>query len=355
MFNRDFAVELLAWYQQHKRRLPWRETRDPYHVWLAETMLQQTQVETVIPYYHRWLKKFPILQSVAEAPIDDLLKYWEGLGYYRRCHHFHQAAQYIFKNHEGTVPQQWASFRPLPGVGDYTASAVLSIAFNLPLPAIDGNIRRVVARLLRKRNLTPYNQRIIKSKLQGWLDKERPGDFNQALMDLGTLVCRPDQAHCQDCPLTKYCQAYKTVNPKAYPRTIRRKPLPHYQVVAGIIWQGERFLIQRRPDKGLLGGLWEFPGGKLQAGETHQAALLREIREECQTEIEVLRAIGSARHAYTHLKITFTLFHCRLRDSVEIPQAQSRRWITPADVSRYAFPQVNHKLFPLLDQQGWHV
>ncbi len=318
-------------------------------------MLQQTQVDTVIPYYQRWLGKFPTLKSVAETSIDELLKIWEGLGYYRRCHHFHQAAKEIFFNYKGSIPRQWSSFRSLPGVGEYTASAVLSIAFNLPLVAIDGNVRRVGARLLQKRNLTPRNRRVVRNKLQQWLDHEQPGDFNQALMDLGNLVCRPNQAHCHVCPLTKYCRAYRTGKPESYPRVIRRKPIPHYQVVAGIIWHENRLLIQRRPDNGLLGGLWEFPGGKIQVGETKQVALLREVREECQAEVKIVREIGSARHAYKHFRITFTLFHCRLQDADGVPNGATRRWITPTEVPHYAFPKVNHKLFSLLDQQGWYV
>ena len=328
---------------------------DPYRIWLAETMLQQTQVATVIPYYQRWLGKFPTLKSVAKAHIDELLKYWEGLGYYRRCHYFHKAAKEVLTKHKGAIPRQLNMFRSLPGVGDYTASAVLSIAFNLPLVTMDGNVRRVGARLLRRRNLTPFNRRVIKHKLQRWLDQKRPGDFNQALMDLGNLVCRPNQAHCHTCPLTKYCQAYQTGRPENYPHVVRRKPIPHYQVVAGIIWHGNRFLIQRRPESGLLGGLWEFPGGKVQAGETSQAALLREIREECQAEVEVMGEIGSARHTYTHFSITFTLFHCRFQDADGVPNGATRRWITPTEVPNYAFPKVNHKLFSLLDQQGWYV
>lgn len=318
-------------------------------------MLQQTQVATVIPYYNRWLEEFPTLESVAEATIDELLKRWEGLGYYRRCHHFHQAVREVCAHHKGAIPANWDSFRSLPGVGEYTASAVLSIAFNLPVVAIDGNVRRLGARLSRKRNLTPHNRRMIKNKLQQWLDRERPGDFNQALMDLGNLVCRPNQARCHICPLTKYCQAYQRGKPETYPLVIRRKPLPHHRVVAGIIWHGNHFLIQRRPVDGLLGGLWEFPGGKVRAGESDRMALAREIREECGADVEIIKEIGSTRHAYTHFKITVTLFHCWLRNSGELPAGKSRHWITPAQVPRYAFPRVNHKLFSVLDQQGWHV
>ena len=348
-----FAKTLLSWYDKHRRDLPWRKTNDPYKIWLSEVMLQQTRVDTVINYYHTWLRKYPTLFDVATAEPEALLKSWEGLGYYSRCRNFQKASRIVQNEFRGTIPSSWKAFRSLPGVGDYTAAAVLSIAFDKPIPAIDGNVRRITARILALRQPQKQGQAQLINRLQNEISHDRPGHFNQALMDLGNAVCRSNQAHCLECPLTDDCLAFQRGNPESYPAKKRPAKKPHYQIVAGLIWRGDKFLIRKRPEKGLLGGLWEFPGGKIKDGERPETAVTREIREECGLVVKAENPVGTIEHAYSHFSISLTLFHCRLADNREVCSDQPSRWIKPSEVSRYPFPKANHKLFCLLENRQW--
>lgn len=339
---------LLKWYSQNKRKLPWRNTKDPYSIWLSEVMLQQTQVDTVIPYYKKWLVSFPTLESVANAREQDLLKIWEGLGYYNRCHNFKKAVSIVMEDFNGEIPSDFNSFRKLPGIGDYTAAAVLSICFNRPLPVIDGNVKRVMARVLRRKKFTSYNLGLIKSKMEQWIHPEKPGNFNQAMMELGSLVCRPNQPHCYDCPLQSHCGGVKTGSPEQYPAREDRKPIPHYDVAVGMIWKDDKFLILKREDRNHLGGLWELPGGKIKLAENPVAGLKREIMEECDADVSVADPIGQVKHRYTHFSITLNGFHCRLKNGSNIDSGQPSQWIVPAEIPAYPFPRANHKLFKLM-------
>lgn len=339
---------MLRWYSENKRNLPWRKTQNPYQIWLSEIMLQQTQVDTVIPYYKKWLASFPTLKSVADVKEHDLLKVWEGLGYYNRCRNFHRAAKIVMKDFNCVIPSDYHSFRSLPGVGDYTAAAVLSICFDKPFPVMDGNVKRVMARVLKRRKLSKYNLKRIRSKLDGWIDPEHPGDFNQAMMELGSLVCRPNQPHCFECPLMSICAAAKTLRPEGYPEREHRKPIPHYNVSVGLIWKNDRFLILKRADKKHLGGLWELPGGKINPGESPAVALHREIREECGADVSVGKPIGTVRHRYSHFAITMEVFHCRLKNGSNFGPVQPNHWIHKAEIPDYPFPRANHKLFSLI-------
>jgi A/G-specific adenine glycosylase len=316
-------------------------------------MLQQTQVKTVIPYYQRWLERFPDLEAVAQADLQTVLKYWEGLGYYARCRNFKRAVEIVVARYGGRVPADWDTLRALPGVGDYTAAAVLSTASHLPLPAVDGNVRRVTARLLARRTLSPHNLRLMRSHLGRWISPSRPGAFNQALMDLGSTICRPNQPHCDVCPIQSHCLGWWRGRPAAYPAPPPRRSIPRYEVVVGIIWRDDRFLIRRRPETGLLGGLWEFPGGKVRAEEPPQAALAREIAEECDLSVRIGKKVGTVRHAYSHFAIRMTLYHCRLNGHRPRSPRDNERWIRPSDIDHYPFPAANHKLFRLLADQEW--
>ena len=263
-------------------------------------MLQQTQVETVIPYYIKWLDKYPTIKNVAETDETILLKSWEGLGYYNRCRNFKKAAVNIMKEHEGQIPTDYDSFIKMPGVGEYIAAAVLSIAHDLPHPALDGNIIRVMSRFLKRKKLSPYNRKIIKNHVQMWMEFGSPGDINQALMDIGSQVCKPNQANCYKCPLENSCMARKTDSPEIYPSSKLKKQIPNYDVVTGIIWKNDKLLILQRDEKNHLGGLWEFPGGKMKNGESHVQTLTREIKEECGFDVDVQSKIGSIKHIYSH-------------------------------------------------------
>lgn len=356
MYNTNIiSKKLYNWYSIYQRDLPWRKTQDPYKIWLSEIMLQQTQVETVIPYYTKWINEYPTLKDVAEAKEGELLKIWEGLGYYNRCRNFKKAADIVMKDYAGKIPSDFNAFIQMPGVGVYIASAVMSIAYDKPHPALDGNIMRVMARFLKLKRLTPFNKKVIHNHIQKWMEFGSPGKINQAIMDIGSQICKPNQAHCYKCPLENSCSAAKTNSPESYPTPKLHKPIPNYDVVTGVIWHHEKFLILQRKEKTHLGGLWEFPGGKLKNGESHNIALEREIMEECGLKVNVQTKIGSIKHVYSHFSIHMTSFHCVSTNDIILKTEQPYKWIKPTQIKDLPFPKANHKLFAILNKQGWHV
>ena len=352
--NSYFSNSLLHWYDSNGRDLPWRRTKDLYKIWISEVMLQQTRVDTVVPYYLRWVGKYKSIKSVAKADDLKLLKLWEGLGYYSRCRNFHKACKIIVNDYGGEFPSDYQKFRLLPGVGDYTASAVFSIGLKQTYAAIDGNVRRVMARVLRIKNITNRNKKRINNTLIKWMDPERPGDINQALMDLANSICRVDHAHCSICPIDEICMAEKMPIPESYPAKVKKKVIPHKDIVTGIIWRRKKFLITRRSENALLRGLWELPGGEIESNETPIEALRRKIKEECDIDINIEKEVGYVKHAYSHFKITQTLFQCQTQESVKSINKEYR-WITPIEVNNYPFPKSNHKLFTILNSDGWNV
>jgi A/G-specific adenine glycosylase len=342
---------LLAWYDHNRRDLPWRGETDPYRIWIAEVMLQQTQVNTVIPYYHRFLARFPTLPELAAASLAEVLKGWEGLGYYARARHLHRSARDIVAQHGGRLPETYAALRPLPGFGDYTAGAVASIAFGEAVPAIDGNVTRVLARLFAiegdlRRGEAARQVRELGAAL---VDPTRPGDWTQALMELGALVCLPKSPNCLHCPLNELCRARLAGREQALPLKPAKKTLPHYDVAAAVIRQGDQFLIAQRPPQGMLGGLWEFPGGKREPGESLGQCLQREIKEELDLAIEVGERLVRVKHAYTHFKITLHAFACRI--TAGQPQkigVADWRWVSLAELEAFAFPRTDLKIIEVL-------
>ena len=349
--GKEFQQEILSWFDANRRDLPWRETRDPYRIWVSEVMLQQTRVSTVLRYYPSFIARFPQVRRLADADLDEVLKAWEGMGYYARARNLHRAARVVVEDMGGEIPSGESAFRRLPGVGDYIAAAVLSIAFNDPIPVLDGNVKRVLSRVHRIN--VPVNRPSSGKIFGAWayrhLDRKDPGRFNQAMMELGALICRPRRPRCPDCPIKSYCRAYRAGRLEKYPVRERRKAVPERHVVTGVIDRGGRFLITRRPVSGLLGGLWEFPGGKVEAGEKAEAALAREIREEVGISIEVDGHIARIRHAYTHFRIVMDVFRCRYRSGkVVLNGPIDHRWIAVDEIERYPFPAANHKFIPLI-------
>ncbi|MBM3131832.1 MAG: A/G-specific adenine glycosylase [Chloroflexi bacterium] len=342
---------LVQWYAQNHRRLPWRETHDPYRIWVSEVMLQQTQVNTVIPYYHRFLDRFPTLQSLARADLQDVLKVWEGLGYYARARNLHRAAKEIAEEHDGQIPDAFTDFRKLPGVGEYIAAAVMSIAFDRPHAVIDGNVKRVFARLFRIE--TPVNssnaQKAFRDIAGELLDSTDPGTFNQALMELGAMVCTPSNPRCGACPLMPFCRAHQTGSVSEYPGRAPSRTIPTQHIAVGAIRKGKRVLITRRKPEGLLGGLWEFPGGKVREGESAEQACVREIKEETGIDVEIIGRLTRVKHAYTHIKIVMDVFECRyLSGKVRLNGPVDSRWATIEELERFPFPKANNKFIPLL-------
>ncbi|MEB3294074.1 MAG: A/G-specific adenine glycosylase, partial [Synechococcales bacterium] len=331
---------LLQWYQQVGRSLPWRNIQDPYAIWISEIMLQQTQVKTVIPYYDRWLTQFPTVTALATADQQAVLKAWEGLGYYARARNLHKAAQRIVTQHGGQFPTDFASVIALPGIGRTTAGGILSSAFNLPWPILDGNVKRVLARLIAL-ELPPAKALDRLWEVSAQLVSPRQArDFNQALMDLGATLCTPQKPDCDRCPWKLPCRAYNLGVQTKIPMTETKAPLPHKVIGVAVIWndQGE-ILIDRRKQEGLLGGLWEFPGGKLEAGETIPDCIVREIQEELGIAIAVGEELIVVEHTYTHFKVRLHVHYCRhLSGEPQAIECDEVKWVTLAEIDQYPFP-----------------
>lgn len=340
-----FLTALLKWYRRHRRDLPWRRTRNPYRIFVSEVMLQQTQVSAVIPYYGRFLKAFPTVHALARARKDRLMKLWEGLGYYARARNLQAAAKRIVTDHGGRIPRDPETFSKLPGAGPYTTAAVLSIAFGAAEAAVDGNVKRVVSRLFDiDRPLKPDDPEIRTRarRLMGG----NAGTYNQAMMELGATLCLPKRPACLLCPVRAHCRAFKAGTVEHRPVVAARKARPHLRVVAGILKKNGDVLIGRRPDRGLLGGLWEFPGGKVRRGETLQKALEREFREELGIDVEAGKPVAKVEHAYTHFTVTLHGLPCTLRRGTPAALVHSAiRWTPPAALGRYAMPEANRKLW----------
>ncbi|HEX5133484.1 MAG TPA: A/G-specific adenine glycosylase [Candidatus Krumholzibacteria bacterium] len=346
---------LLAWYRRSRRDLPWRGTRDPYRIWVSEVMLQQTQVATVIPYYERFLARFPDITALAAAPLDDALKLWEGLGYYARARNLHTAAREVVANMGGTLPRDPAAFRSLRGVGEYIAAAVTSIAFDEPVVVVDGNVKRFIARLFALTDSVdrPAGTRRVREHADALLDRGAPGDFNQALMEIGALVCRPSGPRCGECPVAGDCLAFRAGEAEAFPVRDARRDIPTQRIAIGVVERDGRVLITRRKESGMLGGLWEFPGGKIADGESPEDACRREIREEVNLVVEVGERVASVRHAYTHLRVQIDVFACRYAGGeVTLDGPTDYRWILLEETSEYAFPKANHKFLTALRERG---
>jgi A/G-specific adenine glycosylase len=290
---------LLGWFAREARDLPWRRTSDPYRIWLSEIMLQQTRVEAVIPYYERFLKAFPTVRDLAAAREDAVLKAWEGLGYYSRARNLHKAAKVIVGDHAGQLPETAEQWRQLPGIGPYTAGAIASIASGLAETAVDGNVLRVLSRIFgigESIDESATKER-IGSIAAALLPRKQAGAFNQALMDLGARVCIPRRPRCVACPVSRWCDAYRHGIQDQLPVRTAKKAIPHHEIVVAVVRRNGRYLIGKRPTSGLLGGLWEFPGGKIEPGETHEQALVREVREETGLEVSVGACIATVDHA----------------------------------------------------------
>jgi A/G-specific adenine glycosylase len=349
----QLRTELTRWYLKNCRDLPWRRSDNPYHIWVSEVMLQQTQVDTVLKYYLQFLKKFPTIKKLAQADLQAVLKAWEGMGYYARARNLHRASKTVLKNYKGKIPDTWEAFSSLSGVGEYIAGAVLSIAFDQPYPVVDGNVKRVLARLYRIAapvNQAPSNS--VFSRFAGkLLDSKRPGTFNQAMMELGALICKPRNPDCNRCPLKLRCQAHQNRQVDQYPKRQKPRAVPRYHIAVGVVYKNDRVLITQRKAEGLLGGLWEFPGGKIRDGESAQAACIREIKEEVNLSVHVERHLAQIKHAYTHFKIVMEVFCCRYKSGrIKLKGPVGFRWIGLDEFKNFPFPRANHKFIPLLKQ-----
>ena len=344
--------KLLSWFTEHQRALPWREDYNPYQVWISEIMLQQTQVKTVLPYFERWMGELPTIRSVAEADEDRILKLWEGLGYYSRARNIQKAARQIMEKHGGQFPSGYDDILALPGVGKYTACAIASIAFNQDLPVVDGNVIRVLSRLF----LYAKNTRLPEAEKQMWrwakdiLPKGEARYFNQALMEFGALQCTPAATDCSPCPLRSRCQAYKKGLVGKLPDRGPKKELKNIKIAIAVIKKDGKVFIQKRPPTGLMAGLWEFPGGKAEKGESALKALHREIAEELGISISNVRRIKKIRHAYTSYKVDLHCFEADYESGeIELKAATDCKWVSVSELRDYPFPAANVELIAGLE------
>ncbi len=332
--------KLTLWYRKHHRKgLPWRQTKDPYRIWVSETMLQQTQVSTVIPYYERFVKTFPTVKHLARAPLPKVLDAWSGLGYYSRARNFHTAAQQVLKDHQGKVPDSPEALLKLKGIGRYTAGAIASIAYSQPAPILDGNVMRVLARLfcIRGDLRTPTNQKKLWQLAAELVADQDPGTLNQAMMELGALVCTPRTPSCSACPLKRNCVAQKRGLQKTVPpvRASLRKKRINY--ACAVIQRGHFVLLARRPFEGLLGGLWEFPGGELHSNLSETKSLTKHLKERLGICVRPEESLAQVRQLLTHRELVIRAFAgCMKPQKFRLKWYTEVRWIPVAKLKATA-------------------
>jgi A/G-specific adenine glycosylase len=336
-------ASLLPWFRRHARPLPWRKSKSAYRIWLSEIMLQQTQISTVIPYYLRFLKAFPSVERLAEAPSERVLELWSGMGYYRRARNLHGAAKILTQKYRGRFPADFKLALGLPGVGDYTARAVLSIAYNQPYTLIDGNVTRVMARFLALRGNPGRSafRRALEQELGRLLSRRRAGNFNQAMMELGETICLPRLPRCPACPLRRWCRAFAAGQPEAYPAPKRRRAAEQWHLATGVLKSGGRYLMVRGLDEGLLDGLWNFPAA---LGKT-PAESLRRLQEKLHRtlpdEISLRAPSHQLRHNITYRSIEVDLYKGELPAQL---QGKDSRWMTRTEINRSAVSQLSRKV-----------
>jgi len=347
MNQAHWVHSLETWYMKNARAMPWRKNPSPYFTWVSEVMLQQTQVDTVIPYFHRFIENFPTIQALADAPLQNVLKCWEGLGYYSRARNFHKAASVVTKTLDGVIPSRFEDLCKLPGLGPYCSAAIASISFGEAVPVVDGNVLRVFTRFwgIDTDIRQPSVRKDIFAKLTPFIKKANPSYFNQAIMELGATVCRPQKADCNDCPLTTDCYSYLNDCVADFPVKSKAKPVPHYEIGVGVIWKDDKILIAKRKETQMLGGLWEFPGGKRKKGESLSQTVLREIKEETGLTVTLASPYCTVNHAYTHFKITLTAFRCDYVSGQAKPKSSDEiKWILVDEFDDFPFPTANKKV-----------
>ena len=346
---KPFQKKLLAWFESHRRDLPWRRTYNPYHIWISEIMLQQTQMDRVVDYFNRWVKRFPDIYDLAQASEEEIFKLWEGLGYYARARNILKAADILVNQFSGNLPADHQALLNLPGIGKYTAGAIMSLAFNKEYPIVDANIERLFSRIF---NIdTPVkdkeNKRFIWQKAKELIPRGEARHFNQALMELGALVCTPRNPLCSMCPVQKHCEAFQLGVVAERPISNRSNNFIPIEMVTGILIHKGKIFIQKRLENDVWGNLWEFPGGRLKPGENPEEALCREYLEETEFRIGNLEKIMVVKHGYTRYRVTLHCYYCKLLNGRATPvlhAAQESRWVMPSELNKFAFPAGHRKL-----------
>ena len=340
---------LLAWYDSQKRSLPWRDHPDPYAVWVSEIMCQQTRVETVIPYFEKWMKQFPTVKALASASEQDVLNAWEGLGYYSRARNLHKAAKVVVEKFGGKLPRDLDDLRSLPGIGRYTVGAIASLAFKLDEPTLDGNVRRVFSRLFDVDEYadSPAGEKTLWELTAKNLPKGRAGDYNQALMDLGAMVCLPKNPRCLLCPLMKICKAREAGTQELRPVMKPKKQVPTYVHVAAVIVERGRALLSQRPADGLLGGMWEFPNARVDGDPARE--LVKALRGATRLKVQKKEPLGFVQHAYSHFRVIVYPFLCA---KVEAPKDKKFKWVPLDELDDYPMGKVDRQIAKKVVGQG---
>lgn len=315
------ANQLLSWYDENRRELPWRQDKEAYKIWVSEIMLQQTRVEAVKEYYRRWLERFPTLEALAEASEQEVLNYWQGLGYYNRARNLQKGVREVLASYAGRIPDDEQGIRNLPGIGEYTAGAILSISYGKKTPAIDGNVTRIFSRLfciaddVNKASTKRTIYRLVKEHISN----QRPGDFNQALMDLGSMVCVPKRPRCKECPLSNLCQAYALEAEATLPvKPSKQEPVP-VTLAAAIVSRGKECLVCLRPAKGLLANMWEFPTVEIPDGQDAMNSLHSFLQQGLGLEVEIGDKCSQFIHTFSHRRWDISFYTCRWLGGVKLP------------------------------------
>jgi A/G-specific adenine glycosylase len=336
---------LLAWFRRNARSLPWRKSRDPYAIWVSEVMLQQTQVATVIPYFQRFLEAFPTVAELARAPLERVLKLWSGLGYYRRARHLHQAAKELVRRFAGAFPRHYEQIRSLPGIGDYTARAILSIAFDLPHTLLDGNVARVLSRLgaLQSNLHRLAFRRVVEAQLERLLSLRSPGNFNQALMELGETLCLPRAPRCAACPVQSWCWGYKSGQPQLYPQPRPRRAAESLYLAAAILRRGPRVAMVRGLGDSLLDDLWNFPSAFGRSRAEALASLRRKLAGFGSSPVTLRHAIAELHHGITYRSIRVHAYLAEISHTPHSPRQKGLRWFPIASLRQAAISQLARK------------
>jgi len=334
-------TRLLKWYRKNGRDLPWRKTRDPYAIWVSEIMLQQTQVATVVPYYQSFLKSFPTVRYLAKADLSKVLKVWEGLGYYSRARNLHRASQIVLNRFHGIVPDNLKDLLSLPGIGRSTAGAILSFAFQKEAPILDGNAKRVISRLfaVSDDSAKGKTEDLLWHLSESLLPKGDVSSFNQGLMDLGATTCTPREPRCSQCPLRDLCKGKASGEPERFPTKTIRKKIPHIEAVSAFILKNGRVLLQQRPPKGLLGGLWEFPNWSIEGKKDLKEYLKHKVKAEIGLNVKSEEPIGSFQQTFSHFKLTLQVYHCQ-----HLNGKGRGRWVPIKNLSLFPMSRIHRRI-----------
>lgn len=335
------STRLLAWYNTHKRILPWRDHPDPYAVWVSEIMLQQTRVETVIPYFEKWMKQFPTIKKLAKADEQDVLNAWEGLGYYSRARNLHKAAKIVAEKFNGELPRDLDDLHSLPGIGKYTVGAIASMAFKMDEATLDGNLRRVFSRLFDVKEFadSPVGEKTLWELARKNLPKGKAGDYNQALMDVGATICLPKNPRCLLCPLMELCEARKNGTQALRPVLKPKKKIPQYVDVVAVVVKSKKVLLNQRPADGLLANMWEFPNARVE--QNPDSELTKAIKSTTKIQVKKKEALGLVNHAYTHFKVTVHVYQC---DLISTPKNKKLKWVNISDLENYPMGKIDRQI-----------